>query len=537
MLAQIRSPTRTAALRVAVAILVVASALAAGGIGLTDAQVAEQRADLAVQQPDYVDGEVRTQRTDDRTVYIAQAGDLTIAPQNFGNGTVVDFGVETDAGQLTYNEAFDTYEFSAEGETGSFELYWSVEETRQVTENNTTLTETVRTRYTAVIRVESIPDVQHISNAEYEQTQEDAANWSAFQGELEGIFGQGVDTELRTQEAVNLLLLRHEPLSALSGGFSSTLLLLVGVGGPGGLLVGLLWLAWHLWTRRDDIRYRNKQESLKPAKEGLDDMLATLQDEERRRELQNLDWNDIIPDDRVARAMREIFGETVFDGVVRLQELLLPEKLVRDRLRVMGANDYVGVYTRAVTDGGDGDDEVGEIVLESADVIQRGTDHDHEETLDLQSASGDIFDAYVAALDWDDPDLRAFDLAGADLPTLDGEDVRGSAVEMEGMDLEELMTELDVQGRDFDTPDVWGEYLLEFVESVRASPYCDEHGRPDTTRYVLNNWLQVSQTLRDRHDFPLMEFTGDAIERALLDIDPVAEAEETVRSIERGEGS
>lgn len=491
-------------------LLLVASAVAPAAMGAIE----EQPVELAVEQPSYADGEVQRSVSDGIPVYTIQDGTADVQPLNLGNGTVVSYGVVTDGGQLSYSEQMDQYEFDAGDNTATFELYWEVEEQRAVQVNNSTEIQTVRTRYTAVIRVAQNQDYQHIPTSELEDRREAAANWSEWSNALVGIYGEGVDVETRTQQAVNYLRLAHNPLAVLSGQFSAVLLtLFITIGGG---LVLALFGTYHIATRWSDLRYINRQESLKPGEQDVEDRVAALQDEERRRALQNLDWQDVFPDDRVARASRETLGETVFDGTVRLQELLLPENLVRDRLQAMGLNGWVGV------------DRDGDVTLAREDELG---DVDEEDLVDLTTPA----DEFVDALDWNNSDLRTFDLASADISHQDVEDT--PAVSLDGLDLEELMEELEVQERDFESPEVWGEYLREFVEDVRESPYCDEQGKPDTTRFVLNNWLQLSQTLRDRHDMPLFEFAGDAIERALIDIDPVADAESIVDDVEDGVGS
>ena len=487
--------------------------LGAPMLGATvDAQVTEQAADLAVDQPDYIDQEVTRSSTNGTPLYTVHAGAVDLKPQNFGNGTVVGFGVDTSSGSLSYDESFDVFRFDAEGNVGTFELYWEVEEQRTVQVNNSTEVQSVRTRYEAVIRVDENPQYQHVPASEIDQDQAAAENWSEWEESLQDLYGDDVDVETRTQQAFNYLRLSNNPFAALSGQFSAVLLtLFITIGG--GLVLALFGV-YHIGTRWTDIKYIQRNESLKAGEQDLEERVAALQDDERRRALQNLDWNDIFEDDRVARAFRDALGETVFDGTVKLQELLLPENLIRDRLQAMGLNGWVGV-----------DDDQGARLTRDDEL----EDVDVAEVVDLSSPS----DEFIERLDWNDQNLRTFDLPNADVRPED----EGTAVRLDGLDLEELMRRLDVQEQDFDSPEVWGHYLQEFVEDVRHSPYCDETGEPDTTRFVMNNWLQLSQTLRDRHGFPLFDMTGDAIERALVDIDPVADAEEIVDDVESGVGS
>lgn len=474
-------------------------------------------AELAIEQPHYVDGEVTESRDNGTPIYTVQDGRLKILPQNFGNGDVVGFGVETEGASLSYNEQLEVFEFRTE-HTGTFRLYWSVEIDREVTQNNTTTTETVRQRYVAVVRVEENGEYDHVPAGSLEEQRDAAENWSAFAGAVRDIYGKDANLERRTQQAIHLLQLQADPLGALSGQFTSILLTLFIT--LGGLVVLLLFGVWHVGVRWSDIRYIHREESKKATDQDIEDRLVELKHEERQRMLQNTDWNDLLEDDNLARAMRDVFGETVYDGTCRLQELTLPENLVRDRLGVMGLNGYVGVVER------DGDEIV------DADLRTELT-VDEAETVELTDSPEEFLDA----LDWSHPDLRSFDLAGAETTHADVDPEDRPDVSLEALDLEELMERLEVQQQDFETPDVWGEYLLEFVEDVRQSEYTDEHGTPDATRYVLNAWLQTAQLERDCFDVPLLEYLGEAIEHALADRDPVASAEQVVSKVEAGKGA
>ncbi|AUV84707.1 hypothetical protein C2R22_24575 (plasmid) [Salinigranum rubrum] len=516
-----RTRTRIGIL-LAVFTLISAATFGLVAAGSAVAQTATQDATLAVSQPDYVEGSVEQSSTNGTTMYTIGSRTATLKPQNFDSADVVGFGIEEDAGKLTYDDRFDVYRFDASNNTGTFTVYFETERevTREV--NNSTTTQTVRDRYTAIVRVTDASEYAHLKGGTLEERRQAAENWSAFASGVRGVYGEDADLETRTQQAINLLKLQKDPLAALSGGFTSTWLILLGFGGPGALLVTISIVAWHIWSRRDDLRYRNRQESLKADAADLDDRYRELQHEERKRVLQNKDWQDIVPDDHVARAMRDTLGETVFDGMVRLQELLLPEKLVRDRLQAMDQHGYVGVVERTASDGGPD----GSTSIESARVAHRDDLVDDVDTVSLDEPS----DEFVDALDWSDDDLVSFDLVGAEL-------TRDPDVRLDGLDLDELMVELDTQRQNLDDPDVWGEYILQFVRDVRESDYCDQRGQPDETRYILNQWLQIAQKSTEKFDFPLLEMMGDSIERALIEHDPVAEAETTVRDVQEGRGS
>jgi len=523
---------RSSIRRVGAVLAVLLLVLSAVAVAATTAAAApgSTPADLTVRHPSWMDAKTGTTQTNQTTVYVVQHDRVDIQPQNFDAGNVVGFGVETSSGELTYDDGLGFFRFDAGGNTGTFRLYWEVETDRLFTQNNSTTTQTVRERYSAVIRVEQAQSYRHISGSEYEQTQDAADNWTAFASGIEQIAGPNANLEQQTQKALDLLRLSADPFAALSGSYTITWLTLLGFGGIGGLLVTLTIVGWHLWTRRHDIKFRYRQEIGKADEKALDDRMAEHERERRLKALQNMDWQDIIADDHVARAMRDTLGETPFDGMVQMQELLLPEKLVRDRLGAMGESGYIGLaeFDDVAADGGDGDDA--DRVLVDADLAHEDEYPDgppaDREVIDLTDPS----DAFVETLDWTHPDLVSFDLVAATSPAT-------STVTVEGLDLDSLVDELDAQRQAFDDPDVFGQYLLEFVTDVRESDYCDEQGYPDATRYVLNNWLQICQTTTQKFEVPLLEFLGDGVERALIMHDPLAEADEAVERVKRGVGS
>jgi hypothetical protein len=56
----------------------------------------------------------------------------------------------------------------------------------------------------------------------------------------------------------------------------------------------------------------------------------------------------------------------------------------------------------------------------------------------------------------------------------------------------------------------------------------DDEGRPDEIRYAMSHFLKLSQLLDDRFNWPVVAFHREAIERALVDFDPEAEAEAVI---------
>lgn len=524
--------------------LLLASLLVASVVATTGASAAlETRpADLAIEQPHYIDGDVSRSSANGTTVYEAEGDRLLLSPQNFAPGDVVSSGVEESAGELSLDKDLGVYTFKP-SKDGSYNVYWTVEETRQTTTpsgnstangtaanatTSSTETETVRVQYTAVLRVET-GDRQHIPAGELEAQREAAANWSEFEGAVksEEVAGPDADMGEESQLAVNLLKLRHHPASALTGNFTQILLSLFIT--LGGLFVLLLFVVYHYLSRRSDIKFRHKRESLDAERADLEDQLLEAEERERLSALEGMDWNDIFPDD-VARAFREAFGETVLDGFLELQESLLPSNLIRDRLEAM-SDEYVAVVERedVATDGGEDVDESDDVAARIVDAEVRPADEledvDDVETVGLEEPSEDLVDA----LEWDDPELRSFDLPAQEL------DQSEFSTTLEGATLEELIQEYDVEMRQFENNrEVFAEYLLEFLTSVHEHEFTDEEGRVRPIRYALNLFLRTSRLLDERHETPLAAYQSEHIAFLLANYDHDEEVSEYVNDVSEG---
>lgn len=522
------------ALTALMAVVLLVSFTATSGVALT-----EYDAELAVEHPSYIDEDVTQTASDDRPVYELQYQEAQIKPQNFDTDDVVTFGVEEQEGTLTYDDEMDLYQFDSGGYNGTFTAYWEVEHVREVEVDggNETQEETVRERYVADIRVEDTEDYTHIPVAEREDEMEAAANWYEWERAMYDVWGAGADIEQKTQLAVDLSHLRANPASALAGGYTDTWVLLV-IGGAGANLVVLTLAGAHLWVRRDDIRMRLRMHSIRSEEHEADEKLSQLDYEERIRKAARLDWNDLW-DDATARKYREL-AETPFRAILKLTGARTPRNLVSHRLQAMGQEGYVGVVDRNPDafdlddedeDGGEGDTpepEFGTVDIVPGDLV---SEDDHTVALTRQSEDFDeaLFEAVLDAVDYNNREIREFDLLGADI---DADDIE---VEETVADIEELMDEMNAQRQDFDSPDEWAELLLDFVEFVRNHDYCDEHGSPREVQYIVNEWLDTDDYLADAVGFPQFKFESEALRRAIeIERDPLAEAEATVKNVESG---
>lgn len=479
----------------------------------------EQPADLAVEQPHYVDGGVDTSETDNITTYRTRGGELDIRPRNFNQSAVVEAGVASGDGSLSYDDAMGTYEFEPAAE-GTHTLYWIAEEQRVV--NNST--RDVEVRYVARINASAI-DRAHVAPGALDQQREDAANWSAWVESVRSsrVAGPEADMETQTQLALDLLRLRHHPLSALTGQFTALLLTLFIT--LSGLVIVAMAVGAHLWSRRKDILEQRRRRKMDAERATLEDELDAYEETRRTAALEGMDWNDLF-DDTTARVFRDHLGETPLDGWLQLQALLAPKRLVRERLNAM-ADTHVAVFDDpdARTDGGEA--AGGANATLEPRVNAPATDDPRVRTLD------DPDDDLLDAVDWDDPELREFDLAAA---VADQDD---EADDLLFHDVESLAAAVDLDWQqEFGSKEVFAEYLTEFLRAVVEHPYSDGEGRPRPVRHLLNLWLRVFRHVGEREGVPAARYSADHVHAVLRTYDREEEIASWVDDVEMGlEGS
>jgi len=513
------------------ALLVVAMAAGVGGVAAVETGAVHQQsgnqtaadsvgpetrqAQVAVDVPDYVDEPRTIAGNGSQTIVVEHTG-AELAPQNFGADNVIGYGVESGAGDLSYEDQFGTFEYDSGGVVGTTTLYWEVEEEVRVGNE----TREVRTRYTTRIRTTSNTTYEHYSQGEISEMRSDAANWSEWERTMFSIWGSDANINDKTQIAAELSKLRANPLSALTGQFSGLLLSLFIT--LGGLLILGLFGAFHLVSRFSDMKYINRNESLKADEKALDDKHAELDWREKMRSVARWDWTDFFGD-LTARSYQSI-GETSYKGMKRLQAVRRPRNIIEHRVQAMAQDGYVGVVERddVATDGGDGDADAGPIV--DAQVVRRDDVADGDETVELDDYPSEFIDA----LDWDSQTIRSYDLSNSDATPAD------IHVEQAPVTLEELTDDLGADLRQFDSREEWGQYLLEFITYVRGHEFCDSEGRPDDIQFILNEWLDADDMLSDGFDIPHFGYEAEAIEWAVKHSDPVEEAERTIDDIQRG---
>lgn len=479
-------------------------------------QVDSRDAQLIIRQPDWVNNNVETTSVDGQRAYVVEGSPIRLKAENFNSSNVADFGVETDVGSMSYDEGFDEYVFDPEGNEGTFEVYWSVAESRAVTQNNTTSVRTVQVRYSALIRVKGGVNVSHVPRHELEARQNATALGELMQDAIDDIRNDnlplvrnsGTDLQI-AQSMVNLYVNFGNPLRALTGNYTDIALILVT--SLGGLLWVLQYLGLFAWMVRS-LRGKLNRYNIIESEEGqLSDRIVEADEKERKQILQNIDWYDIFENDHVAYAFKEVFGETPHDGYQRLvNKLILPEVWMKERLLAMGNAGWK--YVPAVGE------------RKTYDLLPPGDEDELSMPMKQALENNDILNV----IDWNDEDIRTFDLPSADIDTSAFDTTPTT------MTLGELIDALDIQMSHFENEKIAGEYLREFIEFIKNHEYTDSEGRIDTSREMLNEFLKLSQLLGDRYGYPETHIISQSIERAIVDWNPSEDARTFVAEVESG---
>lgn len=537
---------RTQSLRpVAVALLLVLVAVAApfgaGTVAAQQNQTDAQPADLAIDEPTHTDGDVQERTENGTRLYIAQGEELEIVPTNVDAENITGYGMDTDAGSFTYDETFGQYVLKADGNQGTFALYWTVDEQR--TEGNETVTETVR--YEASVRVDGGTNGTYLSGGEHETLKEQAELGKETESVVSDLKDRwlpffdssGTPAEV-IERAGTLAATVGNPINIFRSGYIGfhTFVVL----SLGGTLAALQYLGFFALVVRK-LRGEKHEFEVAESQEGdLAKRQLEVDEKERLNKLSNMDWFDIFEDDHIARAFRDHLGETVLDGWIRLNSVILPENLVRDRVQAMGKAGYVAVATteQPATDGGEDetDEDAPDPIVTSIDLVREAELEadaldETEHVVSLPDPGSDAvcdLETVIDVLEWDNDELASFDFDDA---SLSGDRLETNA---ETLDLEQLIEQLDVQMQHFEDEQQYGEYLHEFVATVREHPFTDDDGSPDDMRYLFNNLLQASQLLEDRYGYPLAEYQANAFESAVSNYDRSAKAAAYSKEVEQG---
>lgn len=513
--------------------LLIALAIVTLAIAPAAAAPVTETAQLSIQQPDYIDTDVTVTAENDSTVYRVNGPRIEIAPKNFDSSDVINYGIATNGGdaQLSHNAEFDEFVFSA-GETGSYDVYWSVQGERTVTNETTneTTTETFERRYEATIRVEGKTEMDHLAAGSIKSSEEDAEKWRDFNSTVQelrsdgglmsdlGLAGQPTTEEL-IQEMVNAWLTINRPLEMLTGNFTSMVIIstttlggwlfMLFIAGPLTLTIGLMYYKY------------NVKESVEADEGRLSARLAKFEKEKNQRSLAKMKFTDVWGDDHLAGAMQNE-GRNVLQATTNWFSKIRDRNIVHSRLQAMGQCGYIAVVDeRASTDGGDSE--------ESASIAEAHVEKEDDVSEDADTVGLDVGvdDPLIDALSWDQNEIREFNLVGSEF---DRSEIDTS---FDLYDFDELKELMEVDYREFEDYDVASKYLIDMFEDVREHPLTDDQGVPDSLRFALEQHLDAANLLSDRFEMPI-QYRKELLERALAEHDTAAEAKQTLDDVREG---
>lgn len=513
---------RTSLLVALAAVLLVATAV--GGAAGQAAAVNDTRsASIAIDQPSYVDGDVQTIRSNGSRIYEATGSPLRIVPQNFAPEDVVNYGVETDEGTLSFDEEMQFYRFDPRGQTGTFRMFWVANTQVTVGNGSNATTERRQVRYTTRVRVTNAASMHHLTESEYQQRQDMVELGEYTNDTIADLQDRGLtffDASGSDRSVVEKMALRAQstgaPFQALTGGASQfVLLLFLSLGGAfiaGTFLVILAYYILKYWKV-----YRERQ-AIRAVEGDVDTKLLEAETRERMASMAKTPWQDVFEDDHVAAGFRNAFGETLLSGWMALKSTLLPENVVRDRLQAMGECGWAA--RRVESDGG--------VATEPTYELAKVPDADPAKDDGLEPLTPPR-KTVMDGLDWNAEALRTFDLSRADV------DANEFDIDAPTLSLPEIIERLDVQKDHWESEEEFGAYLFDFVESVRHNDFCDAEGRPNDVRYAMECFLRVAKLNEDRHHFPTAGFYADAFEYALESHDRAAEIDQFIDDVRDGQ--
>lgn len=516
---------RTLILAVLLVSLLAPAAVAAGP--------STEAATLSIQQPHYISSDVQTTTANGTTVYEVSGSRIEIAPENFNADDVTDYGISTpsDGAMLSYDREFGEFIFTAE-KTGTYTVYWSVEESVAVTNETTneTTVEQRSQRYEAKIRVTGQTDMVHKPAGWDDDLQEKASKWEAFNATVAELRGDslfvklGLQEEQSTQEIiqkmVNAFLTLHSPLKMLTGDFT-TIAFLVGTSLGGWLFIALI-LGPLLIALAYAYRKLNRHESIEAQEGELSQRVANLDLKEAKSKLAFWTFNDVTDDDHMAESMRDE-GRNPLQALSNRESKLSGQHVFHAFLQAMAQCGYVAKVERRVEPDG-GDDDGGRVV--EAEVVHQDEVADDADTVSLEVDRPDA--PLLDAIDPEQNEIYEFDLLNADF---DRSEV--NATPIDAYDLDDLIETTELDLRRFGSVETAARYQVEYLYDVCQHPITNDRGSVDSFRYWLEQNLDTANILNDRFPIP-MEYRARLWEAAIDQYDGAAKAEETLRDVREG---
>lgn len=482
---------------------------------------AANKASLSITQPYWVDSDVGVDKSGNRTVYSVRGNVHEIDLDNANHSNVVDFGVSNGEAVLTYDKSIDRYILNAQGEDGSYRVFWVVSRTETVPAgNNTTATRTINERFTAVIQVNDA-DAAHISRNKWEATQADAENWSNTKDAFEGVGGEDIPVEDKISQAAVLFQFAHEPFAALEGQIATILTLLVMT--PGGIiLTASNFILIAVLIRGLVMKLHRREQQLEEI-EDLDREKDSIAAQRKLMDLSQADPVDAGLNDHHAQVFRDKVGENLLMILDTLSREVSVSRWKRVILQVLRQLGYAARINRVSTDGGMEFPDIASVDLVKAEP------EDIEEDDDLVSLANppeEVVEAVtieqLRALNVDfvrdDLDASAVDLPIANDDTTTDDLVAATGVSIPG----------DIESRE-----KFGELIVEILDFIAAHPYTDDQGDVREEMDLLSMLNLLATTGAERYDLPRMKEYQEVFELAIVNLSQSERSMSKVNSIRR----
>lgn len=502
-------------------------------------EIPRRSADLLIEQPDYVDGSPQQRSAGDRPVYEVAGAQFDVRPQGFSAADVVDFGVSTSGGSMSYNPDWEHYVFDPEGKEGSFDVYWIVD----YQEPGTNTTE--RVQFVATINVAEDASVSVLPSDRHDQLQADADKWQEHNATLtdvreknlllHNLLGSPGSNEELFDRAISAYENTRDPGAKIMQNYQALILLAIIT--PAGWFFVSKWSLLSLFPIRELWRRLNIANVNEPYEGDLADREAEQDLKERLELPANWDFQDLNAiSDPEAMGLREV-ESTPSSFYTKFRDATAWPKMCRDRLRIMSQCGYAAKVEddQLVTDGGEEDDEIElSTLLQEHDGVQVSVVSLEDETEPDEGleARDDLFsidtpsESLVDAVKLDET-VWSFDPRTADYDPSQFDEP------LETHSLEELVEEIDPPMNYFDDKEAFGEALLEVAQWANEN-LADDDGEVDTFYVALNKLLQIEQEMADIHGIPGAKARAEGIEDALRNYDPTDDVDRKFRGVREG---
>lgn len=492
------------------------------GVLVTPAVAQSGQADLAIEQPSYVSGDVEETTEGGDVIYQASGEELLIRVQNADHANIEDVRVQNGPGSINYDASLGLYRFIPDG-AGSSTVVFAVDA------NGTAAA------LRAIIQVDNVAWAHRGAEAD-EQLQTAADKWRQVEREA-GEVAPDDDPESVVSDALTYARFLESPLQGLTDSVRGAMAVLALT--PGGWLISAIFLGISLLGVASGMKYRNRtQKQLSDYGDIQIEKDEAFLEKVRSRLLQQNDWNQFFPDD-VARANRDLFGRNVWQGVKQFSLLWSPRSVKGTVLQLMGQDGYVGHVAR------DADDALLEAGIERSedpDTYEPPTpDINVEgvtvETVDLRGLDFTNDADWIDAIDWDQLDDRVFDL---ERDQIDIDQVH-LPVSNRNMDDAEFMETVNPNfPEDFADEEHFAAVCAQVLDFVIEHDYSDELGRPREEMDLLSYLAEMSTVLADDGGFPAAHYQRQVFFWCASNLEAEDEITETVNRISRdgagGEG-